>query len=106
MRRSRSMEISDLPVEIRNKIFFYYAEHPCAEMIKNELQAIPRFLTFLGEEYFYMFREHLFPKMYSIKYRRERNIGDMFGEYESNGSVSTDCYDDDASEDDDEDDVV
>ena len=101
MRRSISMEISNLPVEIQNKIFFYYAEHPCAVMIKDELQAIPRFMPFLGEEYFYQFREHLFLQMYRIKYRRERNIGDVFGEYESNGSVSTDCYDYYTSEDDD-----
>ena len=91
-------EISGLPDEIQNKIFFYYAEHPCAVMIKDELQAIPRFLTFLGEECFCEFREHLFLKMYRIKYRRERNIGDMFGEYESNGSVSTDRYGDYESE--------
>ena len=94
-------EISGLPDEIQNKIFFYYAEHPCAVMIKDELQAIPRFLTFLGEDYFYQFREHLFLQMYRINYRTERNIGDIFGEYESNGSVSTDCYDYYTSEDDD-----
>ena len=35
MRCNIDMGISNLPVEIQNKIFFYYAEHPCAVMIKN-----------------------------------------------------------------------
>ena len=26
--------IDNLPSELQNKIFYYYAEHPCAEMIK------------------------------------------------------------------------
>ena len=29
------MNIQDLPNEIQNKIFYYYAEHPCAKMIKD-----------------------------------------------------------------------
>ena len=29
------MNIQDLPIEIQNKIFYYYAEHPCARMIKE-----------------------------------------------------------------------
>ena len=29
------MSIQDLPNEIKNKIFYYYAEHPCAKMIKD-----------------------------------------------------------------------
>ena len=29
------MQINELPVEIQNRIFYYYAEHPCAEMIKS-----------------------------------------------------------------------
>ena len=28
--------ISNLPVELQNRIFFYYAEHPCAKMIKEK----------------------------------------------------------------------
>ena len=28
--------ISNLPVELQNKIFFYAAEHPCAKMIKEK----------------------------------------------------------------------
>ena len=92
------MEIRSLPDEMQNLIFYYYVEHPCAHMIKEELRAIPLYLTFIGDEHFYKFREHLFLKMYRIKYLRERENGGMFGEYESNASVSTDCYDDYASE--------
>ena len=33
------MMISNLPVELQNKIFFYYAEHPCAKMIKQKMLA-------------------------------------------------------------------
>ena len=29
------MQINELPVEIQNKIFYYYAEHPCSAMIKS-----------------------------------------------------------------------
>ena len=29
------MNIQDLPNEIQNKIFYYYAVHPCAKMIKD-----------------------------------------------------------------------
>ena len=29
------MMISNLPVELQNKIFFYAAEHPCAKIIKS-----------------------------------------------------------------------
>ena len=29
--------ISNLPVELQNKIFFYAAEHPCAKMIKRHI---------------------------------------------------------------------
>ena len=29
------MEINNLPLEIQNKIFLFYAEHPCAKMIKQ-----------------------------------------------------------------------
>ena len=31
------MMISNLPVELQNKIFYYCAEHPCAKMIKNQI---------------------------------------------------------------------
>ena len=34
------MEISNLPVELQNKIMFYALEHPCAQMIKNQLDDI------------------------------------------------------------------
>ena len=30
------MMISNLPVELQNKILFYCAEHPCSKMIKDE----------------------------------------------------------------------
>ena len=30
--------ISNLPVELQNKIFFYAAEHPCAKMIKKHIE--------------------------------------------------------------------
>ena len=33
------MMISDLPLELQNKIFFYAAEHPCAKMIKQKMLA-------------------------------------------------------------------
>ena len=82
MRRSISMEIKDLPVEIQNKIFFYYAEHPCAVMVKDELQAIPRVLPFLvNEDYFYQFREHLFPRMHKLKFQHEYPF-ELIGRYE------------------------
>ena len=29
--------ISNLPVELQNKIFYYCAEHPCAKMIKHQI---------------------------------------------------------------------
>jgi hypothetical protein len=29
------MQINELPVELQNKIFYYYAEHPCSAMIKS-----------------------------------------------------------------------
>ena len=35
MRCNIDMGISNLPAEIQNNIFFYYAEHPCAVMLKN-----------------------------------------------------------------------
>ena len=28
--------ISNLPLELQNKIFYYYAEHPCAKIIKQQ----------------------------------------------------------------------
>ena len=31
------MDISNLPVELQNNIFYYYAEHPCARMIKQRV---------------------------------------------------------------------
>ena len=31
------MMISNLPVELQNKIMFYTLEHPCAKMIKNQI---------------------------------------------------------------------
>ena len=31
------MDIENLPVEMQNKIFYYYAEHPCALMIKQRV---------------------------------------------------------------------
>jgi hypothetical protein len=34
------MMISDLPVELQNKIFFYAAEHPCAKIIKQQCDYI------------------------------------------------------------------
>ena len=30
--------ISDLPVELQNKIFFYAAEHPCATIIRRHIE--------------------------------------------------------------------
>ena len=34
------MNIHDLPHEIQNKIFYYYAIHPCAQMIKNIFKVV------------------------------------------------------------------
>ena len=33
------MMISNLPLELQNKIFFYATEHPCAKMIKQKMLA-------------------------------------------------------------------
>ena len=32
------MEIKNLPLELQNKIFYYYAEHPCARMIRKHIE--------------------------------------------------------------------
>ena len=34
------MMISNLPLELQNKIFYYYAEHPITAMLKNEIKVI------------------------------------------------------------------
>ena len=34
--------IDNLPLEIQNKIFYYYAEHPCAKMIKNQIAILTK----------------------------------------------------------------
>ena len=39
------MMISNLPVELQNKIMFYALEHPCAKMIKDELDNIFNYET-------------------------------------------------------------
>ena len=39
------MMIRNLPQELQNKIFFYYAEHPCAKMIK---EIAPRIDNIIG----------------------------------------------------------
>ena len=31
------MNIVDLPIEIQNNIFYFYAEHPCAKMLKEAM---------------------------------------------------------------------
>ena len=31
------MDINNLPVEMQNKIFYYYAEHPLAKIIKQRV---------------------------------------------------------------------
>ena len=36
------MEINNLPLELQNKIFYYYAEHPCAKMIKNQIAILTK----------------------------------------------------------------
>ena len=35
--------ICDLPLELQNKIFFYAAEHPCAEMIKKQIAVLTKY---------------------------------------------------------------
>ena len=30
--------IDNLPLELQNKIFYYYAEHPCAKMIRKHIE--------------------------------------------------------------------
>ena len=37
------MMISDLPVELQSKIFYYYAEHPCAKMIKEQIAVLTKY---------------------------------------------------------------
>ena len=44
------MKIQKLPIEIQNKIFFYYAEHPTARIIKENIHK--------SEIHFY-FKKHL-----------------------------------------------
>ena len=34
------MMISDLPVELQNNIFYYYAEHPLALALKKEIEVV------------------------------------------------------------------
>ena len=46
------MMISDLPVELQNQIFFYYAEHPCAKMIK---EIAPRIDNILGYPKYFIY---------------------------------------------------
>ena len=47
------MMISDLPVELQNKIFFYCAEHPCAKMIK---ELAPRIDTSLSYPTYFIYK--------------------------------------------------
>ena len=35
--------ISNLPVELQNQIFYYYAEHPCAKMIKEQIAVLTKY---------------------------------------------------------------
>ena len=46
------MMISDLPVELQNKIMFYALEHPCAKMIKNQIQILTKKMPFNDMSYF------------------------------------------------------
>ena len=35
--------ISNLPVELQNKIFYYCAEHPCAKMIRKQIATLTKY---------------------------------------------------------------
>ena len=45
------MNIVDLPQEMQNKIFYFYAEHPCAKILKDELNSLFAFHTQKLREY-------------------------------------------------------
>ena len=45
------MNIVDLPKELQNKIFYFYAEHPCAKILKDELNSLFAFHTQKLREY-------------------------------------------------------
>ena len=40
------MMISNLPVELQNKIFYYCAEHPCAKMIKQQIAILTKYESY------------------------------------------------------------
>ena len=44
--------ISNLPVELQNQIFYYYAEHPCAKMIK---EIAPRIDNIIGYPKYFIY---------------------------------------------------
>ena len=94
------MNIVDLPKELQNKIFYFYDEHPCAEILKDELNSLFAFHTQKLREYMserkalHIFMSHTtevlydtFREMFAEVYLSK--ITDRIRELDKNGSDST-----------------
>ena len=62
---------------IKSKIFLFMS-HPTADLVKEEIRSLVKESPWLGEDHFNKFREHIFPKLYFIRYNMRRGVEPEF----------------------------
>ena len=54
-----------MPDVIKSKIFLFMS-HPAADLVKEEIKSLVKEFPWVQEDHFNKFREHIFPKLYTL----------------------------------------